>query len=220
MEIRWFSSYLESRSQRGIIEDTISDSMELKYGLPQGSCAGPLLYTMYVSTLREVFKFDLSVMGYVYDHAVYSSLSVDNGKVLPRIINIEACLEDLKMWMVRNRLMMNEDKAGCVDFGSSHSLANQSVESIHVENEAVEYSSAVKYLGSWLDSTLNMKRFISDRCRIASFKVYNIRKIKKYLCRQSLEILFNALLILHLDYCNDYYLAYQNHQPIHITTPL
>ena len=40
---RWFCSYLESRSQRVKIDNTFSDVMELKYGVPQGSCAGPVL---------------------------------------------------------------------------------------------------------------------------------------------------------------------------------
>ena len=71
---RWFCSYLESRSQRVDIDNTFSDIMELKYRVPQGPCAGPVLYTMYASALGEVFeKFDISVMGYADDHALYSS---------------------------------------------------------------------------------------------------------------------------------------------------
>ena len=57
-------------------------------------------------------------------------------------------------------------------------------------------------VGVWLDNTLDMKRFISDRCRIVSLKLYNIRKIKKYLCRESLVRLINAQVLLRLDYSN------------------
>ena len=60
----------------------------------------------------------------------------------------------------------------------------------------------MKYPGVWLDNTLDMKKFISDRCRIASLKLYNIRKIKKYLCRESLTKHINALVLSHLDYSN------------------
>ena len=196
---RWFCAYLESRSQRVKIDNTFSDIMELKYGVPQGSCAGPVLYTMYASTLGEAFeKFDISVMGYADDHALYSSCLAKE-TVSSTIDNIEVCLKEVKEWMGRNRLMMNEEKTEFVAFGRRNTLDNLAVESISVGGELGEVSSAVKYLGVWLDNTLDMKKFISDRCRIASLKLYNIRKIKKYLCGESLTRVVNALVLSHLD---------------------
>ena len=172
---RWFCSYLESRSQRVKIDNTFSDIMELKYGVPQGSCTGPVLYTMYASTLGEVFeKFDISVMGYADDHALYSSCP-DKETISSTIANIEVCLKE---WMGRNRLKMNEEKTEFVACGRRNMLDNLAVKSFSVGDEPVEVSSAVKYLGVWLDNTLDMKKFISDRCRIASLKLYNIRKLK------------------------------------------
>ena len=98
--------------------------------------------------------------------------------------------------------MMNEEKTEFVVFGRRNMLDNLAVESISVGDGPVEVSSDVKYLGVWLDNTLDMKKFISDRCRIASLKLYNIRKIKKYLYRESLTRLINALVLSHLDYSN------------------
>ena len=75
------------------MDSTFSDIMELKYGVPQGSCAGPVLWTMHASTLGEVFeKFDISVMGYADDHALYSSC-LDNETISSIIANIEVCLK-------------------------------------------------------------------------------------------------------------------------------
>eukprot|EP00794_Sanderia_malayensis_P006351 gene6350-7078_t len=118
---RWFCSYLESRSQRVKIENVFSDSMQLKYGVPQGLCVGPVLYAVYASTLSElqhVFStFDVSVMGYADDHAVYSSSSVDKETTSATIENIQVCLKEVKEWMGRNRLMMNEEKTDVVVLG-------------------------------------------------------------------------------------------------------
>ena len=44
-----------------------------------------------------------------------------------------------------------------IAFGSSHTIEQLQVESIRVGNYPVEIFSHVKYLGVWLDSTLNMK---------------------------------------------------------------
>ena len=200
---RWFCSYLESRSQRVKIDNTLSGIMELKYGVPQGSYAGPVLYTMYASTLRKVFeKLEISVMGYADDHALYSPSCFDKETISSTIANIEFCLREVKEWTSRNRLMMNEEKTEFVAFERHNMLDTSAVESISVGDGPVEVSLAVKYLGVWLDNILDMKRFISDRYRIASLNLYNIRKIKKYLCRKSLVRLINALVLSHLDYSN------------------
>ena len=66
--------------------------------------------------------------------------------------------------------MMNEDKTGLVAFGRLNMLDNLAVESIRVGDGPVEASSVVKYLAVWLDNTPNMKKFLSDRCRIAFLK--------------------------------------------------
>ena len=84
--------------------------------------------------------------------------------------------------MVENRLKMNQEKTEFIAFGSSHTIEQLQVEAIRVGNDPLEISSHVKYLGVWLDSTLNMKKHISEKC--------------------SLVRLVNALVLSHLDYCN------------------
>ena len=44
--LSWFSSYLSGRSQKIAINDTLSAELELHCGVPQGSCLGPLLFTL------------------------------------------------------------------------------------------------------------------------------------------------------------------------------
>ncbi len=78
-------------------------------------------------------------------------------------------------------------------------FANITVASLNVGEEPVEILSFVKYLGVWLDCTLEMKKFISNRCRIASLKLYNIRKFEKYLCHESFVKLINASVLSHLN---------------------
>ena len=200
--LKWFNSYLESRGQRVKIDNVLSDKSELRFGVPQGSCAGPILYSVYASTLSNVIDNNISVMGYTDDHALYSTSSTDKESVALTLANIELCLEKVGVWMVENRLKMNQEKTEFIAFGSSHTIEQLQVESIRVGNDPVEISSHVKYLGVWFDSTITMKKHISEKCRIASLKLYNIKKIHKYLTHDSLVRLVNALVLSHLDYCN------------------
>ena len=54
--LAWFRSYLSGRSQRVSLRGAVSDKFDLRYGVPQGSCLGPLLFTVYASTLFDVVE--------------------------------------------------------------------------------------------------------------------------------------------------------------------
>ena len=57
--LSWFSSYLLGRSQQISINGTLSQSFDLECGVPQGSCLGPLLFTIYASKLFEIIEHHL-----------------------------------------------------------------------------------------------------------------------------------------------------------------
>ena len=52
--LEWFKSYLKDRTQSVVIGDSPSDRAVLKWGVPQGSVAGPLLFTLYSTPLQDV----------------------------------------------------------------------------------------------------------------------------------------------------------------------
>ena len=52
--LEWFRSYLTNRSQRVVFGEGQSKSFQLPYGVPQGSCLGPLMFTVYSSKLFDI----------------------------------------------------------------------------------------------------------------------------------------------------------------------
>ena len=50
--IKWFESYLSNRKLLVCI-DVFSEAGTLKYGVPQGSILGPLLFLLYVNDLPQ-----------------------------------------------------------------------------------------------------------------------------------------------------------------------
>ena len=51
--LNWFTSYLSDRAQRFSVNGGLSDTFPLAQGVPQGSCLGPLLLTVYT---RELYS--------------------------------------------------------------------------------------------------------------------------------------------------------------------
>ena len=51
--VNWLKSYLSGRKQVVSLEGALSEELEVKHGVPQGSILGPLLYIIYTSDFPE-----------------------------------------------------------------------------------------------------------------------------------------------------------------------
>ena len=107
----WFQAYLSGRTYCVRIDNVISDISQLKYGLPQGSVLGPILFSMYTSPTADIIrKHGLKYHCYADDTQIYISVDPTHSSVNDAIQQIEACLDELRQWMSRNCLKLNNAK--------------------------------------------------------------------------------------------------------------
>ena len=47
----WFKDYLRNGLMQVLIGNSVPDAVSITFSVPQGSCAGPVLYNLYSTTL-------------------------------------------------------------------------------------------------------------------------------------------------------------------------
>lgn len=103
--LKWFSSYLEKKSQQGYINGIKSMPLKVKHGVPQGSVLGHLLFLIYVNDMPGRLK-NLYTL-FADDACLF--LSHRDPKVLETLVNTE--LEKVNEWLTNNKLTLNVDKS-------------------------------------------------------------------------------------------------------------
>ena len=123
--LKWFRSYLTGRVQCVIVNQQSSKTFNLNYGVPQGSCLGPVLFLLYASGLFEVVKKHLpSVHGYADDTQLYVSFRPESFAAQDQAIKaIEICIADVRAWLVSHRLMFSDSKTEFLIIGSWQQLS-------------------------------------------------------------------------------------------------
>ena len=137
--LEWFASYLHDRSQCITINGTLSDSFSLQCGVPQGSCLGPILLVIYASKLFEITSRYLpKVHCYADDTQLYllfkPGLCESHVEVL---LHMQRCIDDLRQWMLMDRLKINDEKTKVLLVGTRQQLAKLCVEPLAVGDHLI-----------------------------------------------------------------------------------
>ena len=204
----WFASYLRPREFMVNVGDAYSSKKELTFSVPQGSCAGPTLYSVYASTMADVIPSNLDIHGYADDHAIKVSFTSGIQSAEEKaILDMEGTLAEIRSWMNTNRLKMNDSKTEYIVFGSRQQLNKLCSTTLNVNDTPIEASDCVKYLGVYLDKNLNLKQQITAKCKVACLNLFRIKNIRRYLTQEACKVLVLGLVIVHLDYANGLYVG-------------
>lgn len=110
--LSWFVSYATYRSKRVSVNGVMCDVFDLSSGVPQGSCLGPLMCSIYASKTFDVIWSPLQPQhAYADGTQLYFSLcaNIIDGQTAT-LSAMEHSISDIRSWMNHNKLKLNDEK--------------------------------------------------------------------------------------------------------------
>ena len=211
--LKWFRSFISGRCQKVKINEFESHEIIIKFGVPQGSVLGPILFNIYIRSLYStVTSKRFKIHGFADDHQVYKSFKPDSEyQVL--CFDLPKCFQDIETWMTRHYLQLNPGKTEIIIFGSRKVLSELEINGIFLKpSVCIRTVQVAKNLGFHLDSTLRLDPQIKKLKASVCHKLRNISKMKPFLSEKQIQIITQALVMSSLDYCNALYIG--ANQPI------
>ena len=206
-------TYLCPRHCKVNINNSYSTPRELPFSVPQGSCAGPVLYSMYASTIQHIIMNNqISLYGYADNHGLRMTCKPDAESEISTVKDLQDCLTSVKDWMDENQLKMNSSKAEIIIFGSRQQLSKTTMNSLYytmnsmcINGDKIEINDCIKYLGVWADQHLTFKHYIKIKCKTAKMELLKLKTIRPVLTIEAGNTLAMGTIISHVDYCNGIY---------------
>ena len=184
--LSWFKSYLTDRDNVVLVNGIKSMPARVRYGVPQGSVLGPILFVLYTQPIASIVNgHSLSHHSFSFDNQIY--ISRPRTEIPYMVQSIENCVSDLKCWMTQNKLKLNEEKTEMIWLTSQRALGLVNLPSSASLNGCdIKFATSVRNLGVTIDRTLSFEQHVSEICRMCYYEIRRISSIRhKGLCRTS-----------------------------------
>ena len=183
--LNWIKSYLGSRTQKVVVGASISQTLELNAGVPQGSVLGPLFFLVYVNDIVKHLQCTARLF------ADDTSLSCTTSNIYNIEIVLNRDLQVISNWAKQWLVDFNPHKTVAMLFSSHHAVPQPHV---LFNNVPVNFVENHKHLGLTLSSNGKWHEHITNIVKSSSKILGIMRKIKYTVSRKTL----NQIYISHL----------------------
>ena len=200
LSISWFVSYLTGRTQYTNINNTLSDPIEIKMGVPQGSILGPIIFICYVNDLPKFCNNTISFL-YADDTALLTK-----GRNINMIRdNLQLDFNHLLKWFAANRLCINTSKTKTMLFCGNRSPYKEIKLNINDGSERIEEVDTFKYLGLYLDRHLCFNDHIDKIIKKVNQRTGILWRMRNFINQPLAKYLYQSLIHPVFQYCDFIY---------------
>ncbi len=202
--IKWMRSYLTDRTQIVKINNSISEVKPLKYGVPQGSVLGPILFTIYTAPLGEIIEESgLKRQIFADDTGIYHSISPTDSKAQEDTLGkIENGIAKIKDFLIKNKLKINDDKTVFMLLGTKYWISKLKFNNISIGQTVIESTDNTKNLGIIFDTEMNLHKHINYICKRGYYHVRDLFELRKFLSETDTKTAAHAFVTSIMDYGN------------------
>lgn len=208
-EYKWFANYLNERKQKVKLGNEESDYLITKKGVPQGSILGPLLFSLYTSSMSKCIRVGHPVM-YADDTQIVYEVSNTNYKLMEDTINIE--LRDLNDWCTRHGLTINPSKSVVLAIGTEYRLSQfhhgDFQLKIEIAGQPINIEETARNLGIQYDQYLSFEHHTNYLTSMAFMKLKKLNQFRNILPFNVKWRLVESLIISQLNYCDVVYCSH------------
>jgi retron-type reverse transcriptase len=154
--LSWFISYLENRTQYTSVNNSESSVKNVRFGVPQGSILGPLLFIAYINDIVNTTDAGKFILFADDTSIVFATGNPDD---IQQMNNINLALTNVCQWFNANKLSVNEAKTKFMKFKQKNS--NDTFRpTLQLNGKDIDMVQTFKFLGVSISENLTWKDHI------------------------------------------------------------
>ena len=189
---QWISCFLKERIQQVVVDGTMSDSVEVESGVPQGTVMGPLLFLLFINDLPQQVTSEARL--FADDCLLYRAVRTPEDHYA-----LQRDLENLHSWSITWGMSFNANKCYVM------ALTNKKQPSSFLYSLGGCVLSKVPsttYLGVTIREDLQWENHISGITAKANRTLGFLRRNLRYCPKQLRELAYFSLVRSRLEYAS------------------
>ena len=154
--LKFLKNYLQNRKQRVVLDNHISDTVDVLSGVPQGSIIGPLLFVLFIN---DIYKNR--------DKGINVALDTDDTKMWRQIDSHRDCkilqkdITALNEWCIQNKMKFHPDKCKVLTVSNNETplfidvLPFTTTTFYLIGQDIIDYTDSQKDLGIYINTKLD-----------------------------------------------------------------
>lgn len=198
-----FSSYLGNRGQFTEVNGEISSLGQVRYGVPQGSILGPILFLTYINDMVNINLGGIITLFADDTALIYSGSQIDIFSRAQRDLSV------ITEWCHSNNIKLNENKCNYLVIRKANDCVNIG---LTLNNKPINEVQSAKYLGITIDNQLNFSEHIKTIKQKINSICFYLRRNAFMMNNNTRYQIYYAYICSHISYLSAFWgLTTKNH---------